>query len=206
MVYLIHFSVKCVCLFFPRSEAWPWPAQVSRRNALHGSVWERTLSRFWCPAFHRRVQVCEQEWDRKEDHFYQQFLKSTYSFHITPDTKENFHTESFKALECSVDTTAWSLRENSKTGVWRDTVSLWLHCSSIRMSILSPCGWSWWAVSAPPGLLTFPDGTHGAPRNEGLFQNHKLQKREKCPGVVKRAQASASSAHSLALWQLYRRH
>ncbi|XP_041865457.1 MORN repeat-containing protein 4 isoform X1 [Melanotaenia boesemani] len=49
------------------------------------------------------------------------------------------------------------------------------------------------------GLLTFPDGTHGAPRNEGLFQNHKLQKREKCPGVVQRAQASASSAHSLTL-------
>ncbi|CAG6017221.1 unnamed protein product [Menidia menidia] len=49
------------------------------------------------------------------------------------------------------------------------------------------------------GLLTFPDGSHGVPRNEGLFQNHKLQKREKCPGVVQRAQASASGAHSLAL-------
>ncbi|CAI5654101.1 MORN repeat-containing protein 4 isoform X1 [Oreochromis niloticus] len=49
------------------------------------------------------------------------------------------------------------------------------------------------------GLLTFPDGTHGVPRNEGLFQNHKLLKREKCPGVVQRAQASASNAHSLAL-------
>lgn len=52
----------------------------------------------------------------------------------------------------------------------------------------------------PPGLLTFPDGAHGVPRNEGLFQNHKLQKREKCPGVVQRAQASASNARSLALW------
>lgn len=51
----------------------------------------------------------------------------------------------------------------------------------------------------PPGLLTFPDGAHGVPRNEGFFQNHKLQKREKCPGVVQRAQASASSARSLAL-------
>ncbi|CAF89848.1 unnamed protein product, partial [Tetraodon nigroviridis] len=48
------------------------------------------------------------------------------------------------------------------------------------------------------GLLTFPDGAHGVPRNEGLFQNHKLQKREKCPGAVQRAQASASSARSLA--------
>ena len=50
-----------------------------------------------------------------------------------------------------------------------------------------------------PGLLTFPDGTHGAPRNEGVFENHKLQKREKCPGVVQQAQASASAARSLAL-------
>ncbi|KAF3708245.1 MORN repeat-containing protein 4 [Channa argus] len=49
------------------------------------------------------------------------------------------------------------------------------------------------------GLLTFPDGSHGVPRNEGFFQNHKLQKREKCPGVVQHAQASASSARSLAL-------
>ncbi|KAM7385615.1 hypothetical protein PAMP_001690 [Pampus punctatissimus] len=49
------------------------------------------------------------------------------------------------------------------------------------------------------GLLTFPDGAHGVPRNEGLFQNHKLQKREKCAGVVQRAQASATNARSLAL-------
>ncbi|KAI4812298.1 hypothetical protein KUCAC02_023698 [Chaenocephalus aceratus] len=48
-------------------------------------------------------------------------------------------------------------------------------------------------------LLTFPDGAHGVPRNEGLFQNHKLQKREKCPGVVQRAQASASNARILTL-------
>ncbi|KAG7260192.1 hypothetical protein CRUP_031434 [Coryphaenoides rupestris] len=49
------------------------------------------------------------------------------------------------------------------------------------------------------GLLTFPDGAHGVPRNEGLFKNHKLQKREKCPGAVQRAQASASRARGLAL-------
>lgn len=54
-------------------------------------------------------------------------------------------------------------------------------------------------LSLSPGLLTFPDGAHGVPRNEGLFQNHKLQKREKCPGAVQRAQASASGARSLAL-------
>ncbi|KAL0964639.1 hypothetical protein UPYG_G00326880 [Umbra pygmaea] len=49
------------------------------------------------------------------------------------------------------------------------------------------------------GLVTFTDGNHGVPRNEGLFENHKLQKREKCPGVVHRAQSSASTARSLAL-------
>lgn len=64
---------------------------------------------------------------------------------------------------------------------------------------ISLCGWSQCPLSVPAGLLTFPDGAHGVPRNEGLFQNHKLQKREKCPGVVQRAQASASSARSLAL-------
>lgn len=50
-----------------------------------------------------------------------------------------------------------------------------------------------------PGLLTFPDGNHGVPRNEGLFENHKLQKREKCQGVVLQAQGAASTARSLAL-------
>lgn len=55
-------------------------------------------------------------------------------------------------------------------------------------------------MSLPPGLLTFPDGAHGVPRNEGFFENHKLQKREKCPGVVQRAQASASNARSLVHW------
>ncbi|XP_036812103.1 MORN repeat-containing protein 4 isoform X2 [Oncorhynchus mykiss] len=49
------------------------------------------------------------------------------------------------------------------------------------------------------GLLTFPDGNHGVPRNEGLFENHKLQKREKCQGVVLQAQGAASTARSLAL-------
>uniref|UniRef100_A0A4W5ML72 MORN repeat-containing protein 4 n=1 Tax=Hucho hucho TaxID=62062 RepID=A0A4W5ML72_9TELE len=49
------------------------------------------------------------------------------------------------------------------------------------------------------GLLTFPDGNHGVPRNEGLFENHKLQKREKCQGVVLQAQGAASTARSLVL-------
>ncbi|KAF7649232.1 hypothetical protein LDENG_00144820 [Lucifuga dentata] len=47
------------------------------------------------------------------------------------------------------------------------------------------------------GLLTFPDGAHGVPRNEGFFENHKLQKREKSAAAVQRAQAAACSARSL---------
>ncbi|KAG1933802.1 MORN repeat-containing protein [Pimephales promelas] len=49
------------------------------------------------------------------------------------------------------------------------------------------------------GLLTFPDGSHGAPRNEGMFENNKLLKREKCQAVVQRAKNSASTARSLSV-------
>ncbi|KAL4641043.1 MORN repeat-containing protein 4 isoform X1 [Arapaima gigas] len=49
------------------------------------------------------------------------------------------------------------------------------------------------------GLLTFPDGAHGVPRNEGVFENNKLLKREKCQAVVQRAQSSASMARGLSL-------
>ncbi len=51
------------------------------------------------------------------------------------------------------------------------------------------------------GLLTFPDGSHGAPRNEGVFENNKLLKREKCQAVVQRAKNSASTARGLSVWQ-----
>ncbi|XP_045424661.1 MORN repeat-containing protein 4 isoform X1 [Lemur catta] len=47
------------------------------------------------------------------------------------------------------------------------------------------------------GLLTFPDGSHGIPRNEGLFENNKLLRREKCSGVVQRAQSASKSARNL---------
>ncbi|XP_072827821.1 MORN repeat-containing protein 4 isoform X2 [Vicugna pacos] len=47
------------------------------------------------------------------------------------------------------------------------------------------------------GLLTFPDGSHGIPRNEGLFENNKLLRREKCSVVVQRAQSASKSARSL---------
>ncbi|KAM6956298.1 MORN repeat-containing protein 4-like [Aplochiton taeniatus] len=49
------------------------------------------------------------------------------------------------------------------------------------------------------GLLTFPEGGHGVPGNEGMFKNHKLQKKEKCPTVVRKAQSLASNARSLAV-------
>uniref|UniRef100_A0A9J8BVR2 MORN repeat-containing protein 4 n=3 Tax=Cyprinus carpio TaxID=7962 RepID=A0A9J8BVR2_CYPCA len=49
------------------------------------------------------------------------------------------------------------------------------------------------------GLLTFPDGSHGAPRNEGVFENNKLLKREKCQAVVQRAKNSASTARGFSV-------
>eukprot|EP00062_Callorhinchus_milii_P024847 gi/632985193/ref/XP_007909542.1/ PREDICTED: MORN repeat-containing protein 4 isoform X2 [Callorhinchus milii] len=49
------------------------------------------------------------------------------------------------------------------------------------------------------GLLTFPDGLHGHPRNEGIFENNHLSRREKCQVVIQRAQASAKAARCLTL-------
>ncbi|KAJ7325102.1 hypothetical protein JRQ81_018122 [Phrynocephalus forsythii] len=47
------------------------------------------------------------------------------------------------------------------------------------------------------GLLTFPDGSHGVPRNEGFFENNKLLRREKCQAIVQRAQSASRLAHGL---------
>ncbi|XP_077862681.1 MORN repeat-containing protein 4 homolog [Saccoglossus kowalevskii] len=44
------------------------------------------------------------------------------------------------------------------------------------------------------GLLTFADGTHGLPRNEGLFQGTRFIERKKCPEIVQRAQRAATIA------------
>lgn len=83
---------------------------------------------------------------------------------------------------------------------WRVTVGLFYRWKNPLTFLIIVSLWDSSPLASPPsGLLTFPDGAHGVPRNEGLFQNHKLQKREKCPGVVQRAQASASGARSLAL-------
>lgn len=47
------------------------------------------------------------------------------------------------------------------------------------------------------GLLTFPDGSHGVPRNEGFFENNKLLRQEKCQSVIQRAQSASKLAHGL---------
>ncbi|XP_074641997.1 MORN repeat-containing protein 4-like [Tubulanus polymorphus] len=44
------------------------------------------------------------------------------------------------------------------------------------------------------GLLTYPDGTHGLPRQEGLFEACYLKRREKCSPAVKLAQNAAEQA------------
>ena len=46
------------------------------------------------------------------------------------------------------------------------------------------------------GLLTFADGTHGLPRNEGYFENSKIMQRKKCPDVIHRAIQAAERARS----------
>lgn len=46
------------------------------------------------------------------------------------------------------------------------------------------------------GLLTFADGTHGLPRNEGFFEGSKLVRREKCPSAVHRAIQAAERARA----------
>ncbi|XP_069835001.1 MORN repeat-containing protein 4 [Dendropsophus ebraccatus] len=52
------------------------------------------------------------------------------------------------------------------------------------------------------GLLTFPDGSHGMPRNEGLFENNKLVKREKCQAVIQRAVSASKASCCLAANQV----
>ena len=48
------------------------------------------------------------------------------------------------------------------------------------------------------GLVTFSDGTHGLPRNEGRFTNGKCVERCKVSGVVLQAQKDAAMARSIA--------
>ncbi|XP_076436015.1 MORN repeat-containing protein 4 homolog [Babylonia areolata] len=44
------------------------------------------------------------------------------------------------------------------------------------------------------GLVTFADGTHGLPRNEGYFESNQILRREKCSMVIHRAREAAKRA------------
>ena len=44
------------------------------------------------------------------------------------------------------------------------------------------------------GLLTFIDGSHGIPRNEGHFENNKLVRYEKCTEIIQKAIACVERA------------
>ncbi|KAF7481277.1 Hypothetical predicted protein [Marmota monax] len=49
------------------------------------------------------------------------------------------------------------------------------------------------------GLLTFPDGSHGIPCNEGLFESNKLLRWEKCSTVVQWTRVPPSPPETLLL-------
>lgn len=44
------------------------------------------------------------------------------------------------------------------------------------------------------GIVTFSDGTHGLPRNEGFFEQCKITRREKCPAIISKAREVAKKA------------
>ncbi|XP_045189670.1 MORN repeat-containing protein 4-like isoform X2 [Mercenaria mercenaria] len=47
------------------------------------------------------------------------------------------------------------------------------------------------------GLVTFSDGSHGLPRNEGYFNGNQMIRREKCPELIHTALRSAETARNL---------
>lgn len=49
------------------------------------------------------------------------------------------------------------------------------------------------------GLMTYPDGTHGLPRTEGMFRDHRLIRREKCALVIQKANQAAQIAYAQKL-------
>ena len=50
-----------------------------------------------------------------------------------------------------------------------------------------------------PGLVTFPSGSSGKPRQEGFFEGSKLKSRQSVSQFVKRAQASRDRALTTTL-------
>ena len=51
-------------------------------------------------------------------------------------------------------------------------------------------------TSTLAGLLTFADGTHGLPRNEGYFENSALVRRGKSGHVLQKARQAAERARN----------
>ena len=47
------------------------------------------------------------------------------------------------------------------------------------------------------GLITFADGSHGRPRNEGVFENAKIIRREKATEAISKAQKSSERAREV---------
>lgn len=50
-----------------------------------------------------------------------------------------------------------------------------------------------------PGLVTFPNGSSGKPRQEGYFEGSKLKSRQSVSQFVRRAQASKDRALTTTL-------
>ena len=51
-------------------------------------------------------------------------------------------------------------------------------------------------------MVTFADGTHGFPKNEGYFQDCKLMRKKPCQDVVQRAQKVALMARTQELYDV----
>ncbi|XP_065211286.1 MORN repeat-containing protein 4 homolog isoform X2 [Planococcus citri] len=47
------------------------------------------------------------------------------------------------------------------------------------------------------GLVTYRDGNHGFPRNEGVFMNCRMINRKNCPDVIEKARSMSNSARTL---------
>jgi len=54
------------------------------------------------------------------------------------------------------------------------------------------------AMASCTGLVTFNDGSHGFPRNEGFFQDCRMVRREMATEAVLRAQRAALLARAKA--------
>lgn len=46
------------------------------------------------------------------------------------------------------------------------------------------------------GLVTYADGSHGFPRNEGFFQDCRLVRRRRCPDIIQKAQRISMMARA----------